>query len=168
VTIFGMATDDREASTSALVDTCLAGTRRRRWPEAVKRQMVAETFEPAASVSIVARRHDVNANQLFKWRRQFAASSCGTLKEPVRLLSVEIAAPPAPMSAPSVSDGAPGASKPPAAAAATAPPTASARALSGSIEITLSHGVRVRIKGAVDPTAVSAAVGAVMAARRRR
>jgi transposase len=167
VTIFGMATDDREASTSALVDTCLAGTKRRRWPEAVKRQMVAETFEPEASVSIVARRHDVNANQLFKWRRQFAASSCGTPKEPVRLLSVEIAAPPAPMSAPSVSDGAPGASKPPAAAT-TAPPTASVRALSGSIEITLSHGVRVRIKGAVDPTAVSAAVGAVMPTRRRR
>jgi transposase-like protein len=29
--------------------------------------MVAET---RASVSIVARRHDVNSNQLFRWRRQ--------------------------------------------------------------------------------------------------
>jgi hypothetical protein len=25
---------------------------------------------PGASVSIVARRHDVNSNQLFRWRRQ--------------------------------------------------------------------------------------------------
>jgi len=30
----------------------------------LKRQLVAATFEPGASVSIVARRHDVNANQL--------------------------------------------------------------------------------------------------------
>jgi len=32
--------------------------------------MVAETLAPGASVSIVARRHDVNSNQLFRWRRQ--------------------------------------------------------------------------------------------------
>ena len=32
--------------------------------------MVAETQVPGASVSIVARRHDVNSNQLFRWRRQ--------------------------------------------------------------------------------------------------
>src|SRR5437660_10130639 len=32
--------------------------------------MVAETQAPGASVSIVARRHDVNSNQLFRWRRQ--------------------------------------------------------------------------------------------------
>jgi transposase len=32
--------------------------------------MVAETQVPGASVSIVARRHDVNNNQLFRWRRQ--------------------------------------------------------------------------------------------------
>jgi hypothetical protein len=38
--------------------------------QALKRQMVAETQVPGASVSIVARRHDVNSNQLFRWRRQ--------------------------------------------------------------------------------------------------
>jgi transposase len=32
--------------------------------------MVAETQAPGASVSVVARRHDVNSNQLFRWRRQ--------------------------------------------------------------------------------------------------
>jgi transposase len=36
----------------------------------LKRQIVAETLEPGSSVSIVARRHDVNSNQLFKWRRE--------------------------------------------------------------------------------------------------
>jgi transposase len=44
--------------------------RRRSWPEALKRQIVAETEEPGSSVSAVARRHDVNANQLFQWRRE--------------------------------------------------------------------------------------------------
>jgi transposase len=32
----------------------------------LKRQIVAETEEPGASVSVIARRHDVNANQVFK------------------------------------------------------------------------------------------------------
>ena len=45
-------------------------TKRRQYSEALKRQMVAETQAPGASVSIVARRHDVNSNQLFRWRRQ--------------------------------------------------------------------------------------------------
>jgi transposase len=31
---------------------------------------LAETLEPGASMSMVARRHDVNANMLFTWRRQ--------------------------------------------------------------------------------------------------
>ena len=41
------------------------------------------------------------------------------------------------------------------------------RSAAGSIEIALSGGVRVRIKGAVDPAAVTAAVDAVMKSRRR-
>jgi transposase len=60
-----------QVSTSSLVDTKQAGaTKRRQYSEALKRQMVAETQAPEASVSIVARRHDVNSNQLFRWRRQ--------------------------------------------------------------------------------------------------
>ena len=36
-----------------------------------KRQMVQETLTPGASVATIARRHGVNANQLFSWRRQY-------------------------------------------------------------------------------------------------
>lgn len=36
-----------------------------------KRQMVQETLAPGASVATIARRHGVNANQLFSWRRQY-------------------------------------------------------------------------------------------------
>jgi transposase len=59
-------------SVSLLVDTRQqpGATKRRQYPAALKRQMVAETQAPGASVSIVARRHDVNSNQLFRWRRQ--------------------------------------------------------------------------------------------------
>lgn len=36
--------------------------RRRRWLRQEKRHIVAETLQTSASVSIVARRHDANAN----------------------------------------------------------------------------------------------------------
>lgn len=42
--------------------------RRRRYTPAQKGQIVEETMQPGASVSQVARRHDINANLLFKWR----------------------------------------------------------------------------------------------------
>src|ERR1700751_6397044 len=67
-----MADQAEQVSTNGLVDTKQqpGAARRRQYPEALKRQMVAETEVPGASVSIVARRHDVNSNQLFRWRRQ--------------------------------------------------------------------------------------------------
>jgi transposase len=67
-----MAHQAEQVSTTGLVDTKQqpGATKRRQYSEALKRQMVAETQVPGASVSIVARRHDVNSNQLFRWRRQ--------------------------------------------------------------------------------------------------
>jgi transposase len=67
-----MVDQAEQVSTTGLVDTKQqpSPTKRRQYPEALKRQMVAETQVPGASVSIVARRHDVNSNQLFRWRRQ--------------------------------------------------------------------------------------------------
>lgn len=43
--------------------------RRRRWSLAEKMAMVRETYEPGMSVSLVARRHGINPNQLFQWRK---------------------------------------------------------------------------------------------------
>ena len=64
--------DPSEVSTKAEVDTKSKRdmAKRRQWPEALKRRIVAETLEPGSSVSIVARRHDVNTNQVFTWRRE--------------------------------------------------------------------------------------------------
>jgi transposase len=54
------------------VDTVATGRRRNRlWPEALKREIVAASFQPGASVSIVAWRYDINTNQLFAWRKLY-------------------------------------------------------------------------------------------------
>ena len=63
---------------------------RRAWSEALKRQMVAETLEPGASVSIVARRHDVNTNQLFKWRRELLPKAVPAVVEASTMVPVEM------------------------------------------------------------------------------
>jgi transposase len=43
--------------------------RRRRWSATEKAALVRETYEPGMSVSLVARKHDVSATQLFNWRK---------------------------------------------------------------------------------------------------
>src|SRR5579884_911209 len=45
--------------------------RHRSWPESLKREIVAATLTPGSSVSVVARRYDVNVNQVFAWRRHY-------------------------------------------------------------------------------------------------
>src|SRR6202047_3342063 len=88
-----MAEASDGVSTTGLVDTKskpLPARRRREWPEALKRQMVAETLEPGASVSIVARRHDVNTNQLFKWRRELLPKAVPAVVEAGTMVPVEI------------------------------------------------------------------------------
>jgi transposase len=53
------------------------GGPRRRWPEATKRKIVEQTFEPGTSVAIVARRYELNANVVFAWRRLYRAGEFG-------------------------------------------------------------------------------------------
>ena len=71
------------------------GRRPRRWRTVSEKRHIAElTFEPGASVALVARAHGVNANQVFKWRR---ALKRGELNEPTAsstsLLPVVVSAP---------------------------------------------------------------------------
>jgi len=43
----------------------------RTYSQEFKQQVIRETLEPGMSVSIVARRHDINANVVFGWRKQY-------------------------------------------------------------------------------------------------
>ena len=121
-----MAETVGEVSANGVVDTKRRsnGTKRRQWSRALKRRIVAETLEPGASVSIVARRHDVNANQVFKWRRAMAPEPAAA-KQSVAMLPVEVV---------------PGAGE----------PRPRARR-SGVIEITFGRGARVCLRGEVSP-----------------
>ena len=56
--------------------------RKRSWPEALKREIVAATFAPGSSVSIVARQYDVNANQVFSWRKRYREEEVPALAAP--------------------------------------------------------------------------------------
>jgi transposase len=49
-----------------------SGRRSRRFRTVSEKRGIAElTFEPGASVALVARAQGVNANQVFKWRREY-------------------------------------------------------------------------------------------------
>lgn len=47
----------------------LGPQRRRRWSPEEKLAIIRESYEPGKSVSLVARLHGVNPNQLFQWRK---------------------------------------------------------------------------------------------------
>jgi transposase len=46
--------------------------RRRRWTDEEKAWIVAESLDPASTVSAVARRYGLHPSQLFVWRQQLA------------------------------------------------------------------------------------------------
>jgi transposase len=62
--------------------------RHRAWPESLKREIVAATLLPGSSVSRVARRYDVNANQVFAWRRRYREGAAEPAE--LRLLPVTV------------------------------------------------------------------------------
>ena len=121
-----MSEKPTEVSTCGLVDTKQAcvPVRRRRWPVALKRQIVAETFAPGGSASVVARRHDVNTNQLFKWRRELLPKAVPAMVEAGTMVPVGIVA---------------------------ERPRRRRADRKGIIEIEFSSGVRVSLRGEVVP-----------------
>ena len=119
----------------------LGRRRRRRWSEAQKRQIVAETHEPGVSVPMVAQRYNLNANQVFRWRRLFRAPE--RVDRAGRFVPVVV-------------EGAPGQE---AGAAAMSPRSDDDVAVgvpaTGRMEIVLSGGRRVIVDRAVDPSALA-------------
>ena len=123
--------------TAGTVVTLKDGRRRRSWSKLERRQIVEETLKPGASVSLVARAHDVNTNQVFKWRKQYEKGRLEIEQTAGALVPVKI------------SDAI---QKLRPASRRKSRPRAS-----GIIDIDLGHA-RVRIEGAADPDCVRAAL----------
>jgi transposase len=56
-----------------------------------RRQIVEETLQPGASVAVIARRHDVNANQVFHWRKLYRQGRLDVEPAAAPLLPVRVA-----------------------------------------------------------------------------
>ena len=98
-----------------------------------KRRIVEETLAAGASVTRVARRHAVNANQVFYWRKKYREGLLG--KGPSsKLLPVTLSLPDSPCGKP-----------------------ASLSSAVGSLEIKLSKGT-VRVAGHVDLVVLRTAI----------
>jgi transposase len=63
---------------------------RRRFTLEQKRGIVEQSMKPGVSVSRVAREHDVNTNQVFKWRRLHGRGLLGAGRKAVSMLPVKI------------------------------------------------------------------------------
>ncbi|GJE03639.1 IS66-like element accessory protein TnpA [Methylobacterium isbiliense] len=111
--------------------------RRKSYTVEEKQRLVAESYEPGASVSLGARRHDINANLLFTWRRQMRAPASAA--SPLELIPIEVIS------------GAP----------ATVAAIAAEAGQRSVIEIVLVGGVCVRVDAEVSETALRRVLSAV-------
>ncbi len=117
--------------------------RRREWAPEDKARIVAESFEPGATVSDVARRHALSPQQLFTWRREARKAS-----EMMPAFVPAVVAPePAPASA----------SVPP-----SRPKLRTRQRRAAAIEVDVA-GVRVTIENGASPATIAAVIGALKA-----
>src|ERR1700736_4361175 len=64
--------------TKTQVEVITSVQRRRRWPRAEKRRLVAAAIEPGAVASEVARAAGIYPSQLFRWRQELCGSARDT------------------------------------------------------------------------------------------
>jgi transposase len=105
--------------------------RRRVRSEDEKRRIVAQTLEQGASVLAVARRHGLNANLLFTWRREMGSGILSLADDPPAFVPAVIGA--APVTA----------------------PAPSSPSVAGQMEIVFAGGERVIVDRTVDGLALA-------------
>jgi len=119
-------------------DQTSGSTRSRRQHERkFKDDLIAQSLVPGASVSAIAMSGGINANLLFKWRREHLRAKVATAPTVTNLLSVCVIADVEPMSA----------SQPTALGGSAV----SRNPRPGLIEIEIA-GAQLRLRGAVDET----------------
>jgi len=123
--------------------------RRRRWSAAEKSRLVRAMDEPGAVVTEIARRAEVHASLLYRWRRELR-------RETPKFMPVRVA---------------PEASGERSARASACPPTSPSSAPPPArASITIAFGVEVRmtIEGAPDASTLASVIGALSAPDRFR
>ena len=135
------------------VEVITGPERRRRWSDEEKLQLVAEACGPGNSVSQIARLRGISASQLFGWRRQMLAKGLVTdnRSEPsvapaLTFAPVEIAKEQSP---PGAEDNVRSARR------------QAAIRITGTVEIELKGGDRVRVEGCADAGLVVRIVSAL-------
>lgn len=101
---------------------------RRHRSKAERRQIAEESLQPGISVAVLARRHGVNANQVFHWRKLLREGRLDVKPGPGQLMPVHIAEVLEDTSKPLPQH-------------------------TGAIQIELGR-VRIRVEGSVDPAAL--------------
>lgn len=117
---------ERPVSSTEIAPAVKPAAKRQYRSKQERRRIVEKSFEPGASVAVVARSHGVNANQVFNWRKLYSKGLLES-KRPAstQLLPVRIAEVVGEESSPT-------------------------KPYSGTIHIELGQA-RVRIEGSVDP-----------------
>jgi transposase len=116
----------------ARVEVLTGPERRRRWSDEQKRAIVAASLAPGAVISEVARRADVGAGQIYRWRKELGAVANG-------FAQVLIAAP----------------------EISTASAEKPSSAAEPAIEVEFTGRVRVRIPGSVSAALATAVIKAL-------
>ncbi len=110
----------------------------RHWPYEKKRRIVEETMKPGMSVSMVARRHDINANLVFSWRKLYQEGRLGAKAGEQSFIPVGVVG-----------------------GQASVPTAISAPRSSGMVELELPGGIRLRVDSKIEESALRRVLRAV-------
>ena len=157
-----------------------SGGPRRSWSPEEKRRIVEESVRPGASVAEVARRHGLNANLVFTWKRAAGAASASAVDATSSVVIARADAPPSPGSSPEFipigivareHGGVPTKREgdlPLAVASVLSGRSSMARPgmdeRPGVIEIDLTNGIRLRVDAFVNERALRRVLGVLKAA----
>ena len=116
--------------------------RQRRRSDSEKLSILREAFRPGAVVAAVARSHDIRAQQIYQWRKKFAAFNEAPVFLPVSMIDDGV---------PDITEVEKGVVAP--------PPTATLQ-----IEISLRNGRGLKVPAAMDRSVLSSLIACVEAA----
>lgn len=112
----------------------MARRTKRLWTDEEKRSICLQTAAPGVSVAQVARRYAVNANMIFKWLRDPRYAPAASATDSPNFLAVEIVG---------------------RVRSDDMAPTVDPAPATGTIEIDVAGGHRMRITGGYDPEALA-------------